>query len=73
MKHAAILPVLLLSLVLAGCATHGTMQLSDEARPLAADATFQNEEVKDASGFDWERRKIGSTSLPPSRPPSTGN
>ena len=29
------------------------MQLSDEARPLVADAAFQNEEVKDASGFDW--------------------
>ncbi|MBR5050115.1 MAG: DUF4410 domain-containing protein [Desulfovibrio sp.] len=57
MKHTAILPVLMLSLALAGCATHGTMQLSDEARPLAADATFQNEEVKDASGFDWGTEK----------------
>ena len=47
------MPVLLLSFALAGCATHGAMQLSDEARPLAADAAFQNEEVKDASGFDW--------------------
>ena len=57
-KHrTALLFILLLSLALAGCATHGSMTLNSEAVSLDAGATFQNETVRDASGFDWGSEK----------------